>query len=224
MCCPFLERPTDALVAALEAAVPVLHEHGWEDIFIQEQGNPYISAARSIMLRKALDAKADAVVFLDYDLSFDPQDLLRLVQIEDECVAGTYRYKKDEEAYMGVIRTDAQGYPQVRQDGCIAAEWIPAGFMKLTLAGVRRFMKAYPELVYGFPEAPSVDLFNHGAIEGTWFGEDYAFSKRWGACGGEIWLIPDANITHHGKDKAFPGNFHEYMLRQPGGSNHTEAA
>ena len=43
----------------------------------------------------------------------------------------------------------------------------------------------------------SVDLFNHGAHDGAWYGEDYAFSRNWLALGGDIWIVPDLNLTHH---------------------------
>jgi hypothetical protein len=79
-------------------------------------------------------------------------------------------------------------------------------------------MAAYPELCFGPRYHPSVDLFNHGAHEGVWWGEDYAFCRRWNAIGGEIWVVPDLDLTHHSKTEAFPGNYHEWLLRQPGGS------
>lgn len=167
------------------------------------------------MLRKALDAKADVIVFLDYDLSWEPGDLLRLIETEGEVVSGAYRFKQAEERYMGRLCEDDQGRPIIRDDGCVKAEWIPAGFLKITATAVDRFMRAYPELTYGPLYAPLVDLFNHGAHKGLWWGEDYSFSRRWNEKCGDIWVVPDLNLTHHSKTEAFPGNFHQYLLRQP---------
>jgi hypothetical protein len=82
---------------------------------------------------------------------------------------------------------------------------------------VDKFMKAYPHLIYGPAYRPFVDLFNHGAHKGLWYGEDYAFSRNWNDCGGSIWLLPDVDITHHSADKAYPGNYHMYLRRRPGG-------
>ena len=203
----------------MEAAVPVIEAAGWEHAMSLEQGNPYISGARATMLRKALDGKADVVVFLDYDLSFDAEDLLTLITTPGDVVAGTYRFKKDDEEYMGSWLTDADGKPVMRPDGRIKASRVPAGFLKITKEGVDRFMREYPELIYGPRFNPSVDLFNHGAIEGVWYGEDYAFSKRWTDKCGDIWLVQNLNITHHSADKAYPGNLHEFLMRQPGGIN-----
>jgi glycosyltransferase involved in cell wall biosynthesis len=210
-CCPVLERPTDALIQAIEASVPFLTDYDHQMVF--EVGCPYISSARATMLRKALDAKADIIVFLDYDLSFPPDALVKLIETEGEVVCGTYRFKADEEKYMGRLAEDERGRPIVREDGCVKADWIPAGFLKVTATAIDAFMGAYPELCFGPRYAPSVDLFNHGAHEGVWWGEDYAFSRRWKELGGEIWTIPDLDLTHHSKDKAFPGNYRKFLLK-----------
>lgn len=211
-------------VDSLEASLPSLDAAGIEHFAVEERGCPYISAARASMLRRAMDAKADVVVFIDYDMSWGPEDLLKLIQTEGDVVSGAYRFKIDNEEYMGKLFTDERGRPIVREDGCVKAEWIPAGFLKVTKEAVNHFMGAYPELVYGPRYSPLVDLFNHGAFEGLWWGEDYAFSRRWHACGGEIWVVPDINLTHNTADTAYPGNYHQFLLRQPGGSNEPEAS
>lgn len=197
--------------------MPALKAAGYEYSSVYEIGNPYISGARASMLRKAMDAKADVVVFIDHDLSWDPADLVTLISTPGDVVAGTYRFKSEPEAYMGAL-IDGPGHrPVVREDGCIAADRVPAGFLKVTKEAVDRFMGAYPGLCYGPKYHPSVDLFNHGAHQGVWYGEDYAFSRNWIDCGGEIWVIPDLNLTHHSADQAYPGNFHNFLRRQPGG-------
>ena len=171
------------------------------------------------MLRKALDAKADVIVFIDHDLSWDAPDLLKLIETEGDVVSGTYRFKHEPEEYMGSLMPDMHGNPQVRPDGAILANYVPAGFLKVTKHAINLFMRAYPELKYGPDDfAPNIDLFNHGAHNGVWYGEDYAFSRRWNEKCGQIHIVPDLNLTHHNIDKAYPGNFHKFLLRQPGGS------
>lgn len=221
ICCPTYTRPHPATLAAIEAAIPAMDAAGIHHNLVWEIQNPYISGARAAMLRKAMDAKADVVVFLDHDVSFRPVDLVKLILTEGDVVAGLYRFKKpgEPEEYMGVLDTDDAGSVHVRDDGCIKATRIPAGFLKVTKEAVDRFMKAYSDLCYGPRYAPAVDLFNHGAHEGVWWGEDYAFSRRWTDCGGDIWVIPDLDLTHHGSDEAFPGNYHKFLMRQPGGVN-----
>ena len=219
---PSLGDLTEPYLHALAASAPLLEAASHQVSFIREIGNPYISAARATMLRKALDGQADIVVFLDYDLSWDAADLLTLIETPGDVVAGTYRFKKDDEDYMGAWETLPDTRPSLRDDGCFRATRVPAGFLKITKEAVDKFMSAYPELIYGPRYAASVDLFNHGAIDGVWYGEDYAFSKRWRDKCGDIALIPNLNIIHHSPAKAYPGNLHEFMMRQPGGCNAPE--
>lgn len=213
---PTMTRPHDAYLKALEDSVPHIKAAGWDEGTIFEVGCPYISHARATMTGKALDAGADVIVYIDHDLSWDPQDLVKLIQTEGDVVAGTYRYKKDEEHYMGAIIDGPDFRPQTREDGAILGHSVPAGFLKVTRHAIRVLMREYPELLFGDPEKPVPDLFNHGAYKGVWYGEDIAFSRRWRAIGGKIWVVPDLNLTHHG-DKAYPGNLNTFLRKQPGG-------
>lgn len=224
-CCPTVVRPHDAFLAAVEASCPALDKAGLEHQITWEVGNPYISAARATMLRRALDAKADVIVFLDHDLSWAPNDLLTLIEAPGDVVAGTYRFKDDKEDYMGSLFTDELGRPLCRRtDKCVKAHRIPAGFLKITKEAVGHFMKTYPQLVYGEPWHPHIDLFNHGAHGGLWYGEDYAFARNWVDAGGDIWIIPNLDIDHHQGDKVYRGNFHKYLERLPPAKAERKAA
>lgn len=219
-CIPTLTRPYQVCLDSLESSVPLIKAAGWDDFMVTEVGCPYISGARATMLRKALDAKADVIVFIDHDLSWRPQDLLTLIETPGDVVAGLYRFKKDEEHYMGVIQDDPKTFlPVTRKDGCIQATRVPAGFLKVTKEAVAKFMRAYPELMYGEAYSPSIDLFHHGAHKGQWWGEDYAFSRNWIDAGGELWVVPDLDLNHHTSERAYEGNFHRFLCRQPGGSD-----
>lgn len=214
-CCPTLKGPYPQFLAAMREEVPHLDAADLDHGFKWEVGCPYISHARSKMLHTALhEGKADVVVFLDHDLSWKPGDLTRLVLTDGEVVSGFYRFKLPEIEFMGALLPGEDRYPIVREDGALKAARIPGGFMKITRGAVQRFMRAHPELCYADPIAPHVDLFNHGAHEGVWWGEDYAFSRRWRALGGEIWVVPDLDITHHDHDAGdFPGNLHEFLQK-----------
>jgi glycosyltransferase involved in cell wall biosynthesis len=217
ICIPTITRPFQPTLDSIAASIPLLDEAGYDHFMVTEIGNPYISMARAMMLRKALDVKADIIIFIDHDMAWQPQDLLKLIQTEGEVVAGIYRFKySDRIEYMGVLDDD-DGVPKVRADGCLKATRVPAGFLKVTRSAINKFMVAYPHLKYGEECAPGVDLFNHGAHKGCLWGEDYAFSRNWIDAGGDIWVIPDINLDHHSKDEVFKGNYHEFLRSQPGG-------
>jgi glycosyltransferase involved in cell wall biosynthesis len=206
-CCPTVTRPYQQFLDAMYAEVPILDAAGIDHALVWEIGCPYISHARANMLRKALDTQPDAVVFLDHDLSWKPGDLLKLIQTPGDVVCGTYRFKQEDEKYMGNVVGDDDGKPIRRDDECILGNWVPAGFLKVTAQAVHDIMAAYPELMFGSRYRPHIDLFNHGAHEWIWYGEDYAFSRRWNDMGRQIWINGALSIDHHGADgTAYPGN------------------
>lgn len=219
-CIPAYTRPAQACLDSLEASVPLIEAAGYAHGAIFETGNPYISAARATMLRAALTAEADIIIFIDDDVSWEPQNLLKLIETEGEVVAGTYRTREDNPNYMGRPLQDFAGkVTSMRPDGCIEMTCVPAGFLKITKDCVTHFMLTYPELCYGTPWNYSVDLFCHGAYKGLWWGEDYSFCRRWRDAGGKVWCIPNMNIDHNTRDgkTIWRGNYHEYLMRQPGG-------
>lgn len=211
-CVPTRDKPSAPFVNALEACVPAVEAAGFDHYAVSTVGNPYISNARNEMLRKALDQWADMIVFIDDDVSWQPEDMVALLKAEGDVVAGTYRFKKDDEEYMGMLEVGESGRPLVREDGAIKAHRAPAGFLRVTRFAVAEFMREYPELVFGDSLNPSIDLFNHGAYKGQWWGEDYAFCRRYNEKCGQVWILPDLNLNHHSKDKVYEGNLHKYLL------------
>ncbi|ODN69549.1 hypothetical protein [Methylobrevis pamukkalensis] len=86
--------------------------------------------------------------------------------------------------------------------GFVRIERIGTGFMMLRREVVAS-MAAAPDIVrFRHDEAGETtvvpELFRPGVIGGTWFGEDYAFCRRWTDSGGEIWLDPEQAIRHEG--------------------------
>jgi len=225
ICTPTVERPTDAYLAALEASVPALDAAGWEHSAAFQQGNPYISAARANMLGQALKWGADVIVFIDDDVSWSPADLIKLLDAEGDVVGGNYRYKTEEEfRFMGKPFLGDKGHPLFRDsDDAVLMLALPAGFLKVTRAGIMRFLEAYPNLRMNTESEGdvNVDLFNHGAWNGTWFGEDFAFCRNWLGLGGDILCVPDLDLVHNARarwdkdgftpEKPYPSNYLDYL-------------
>lgn len=193
--------------------------------YIHELGNAYISQARSAMLKKALQDGADVIVFLDYDVSWRKGDLLKLIETDGDVVAGVYRFKTDERIeFMTALYANDAGEHFFREDGCVLADRVCAGFLKITRNTVDVFKTFYPHLVYHKPNGAKddpktvseeyVDLFNHGAYRDQWWGEDYAFCRNWNTIGGEVWIIPNLELTHHDKERGYVGNFAESLARE----------
>jgi hypothetical protein len=216
-CVPvYPKEPYPQTAAAFKAEIPFLKKAGWDAEVIYHKGNPYISAARAELLHSALKKDATVIVFVDQDISWKPGDAVRLIETDGGMVAGTYRYKNEEERYMGGLNEAEPGIAAVREDGCLEALVAPAGFLKVTREAVNKMIAAYPEHCCGEPCAPWFDMFAHGIIDGTWRGEDTAACMRWWKLGEKVWCLPDLEITHHSADRDYPGNLARYLERIAG--------
>lgn len=222
-CVPVYRKPEPEFLASLEKSIPVVKAAGWEEGSAWEVGHAYISYARTLLTRRAIMWDADQIVYLDSDVSHEPGDLLKLLETPGDVVVGTYRFKVEEEAYMGRLARQ-EGEPLVsRADGCLPLLLAPAGFMKISRVAVEMFARAYPDLDFSRPWVGGehhYDLFNHGVIkvgeDKVWFGEDYAFSLRWHQMGNPLWCIPDLNLGHHGVNgdgvrMHFMGNYRKWL-------------
>lgn len=235
ICTPYMKAPPQVYVDSMKATSDALKEAGYEGGCVLEVGNAYISYARMILLRNAMDHAPKCIVFIDYDLEWDAASFMRLIETEGDVVAGNYRYKQPVEEYMGSLISGPVGEDRIqrpiqRPDGCVMALCAPAGFLKITPNAVNSFMKAYPERIVQPLWRPSIDMFHQGAKDGTFWGEDFAFSRDWRNMGQTLWIQPNLNISHHewtteeqraageGETRGHPGNFRDYLFRQPGGS------
>lgn len=223
-CTPTYRRPQPEFIASLEKSVPVVLEAGFEECAAWEIGRAYISYSRALLLRKALNANADWIFFLDDDVSHEPGDLLRVLETPGDIVGGTYRFKSPQEEYMGRLnKKDGDPIPALARNGCYPAFFLPAGFLKISRAAVELMVAANPDLDFSRDTEEGrncFDIFQHGAIkvggEKTWFGEDYAFSLRAQLARLKLWLLPDLNLGHHGKNLDgtqfdWPGNFQKFL-------------
>lgn len=223
---PTITKPHPKMLDSMEAEVPFMQKAGLEEVWVWEVGHAYVSYARTALLRKALRWFGEddgCIVYVDHDVEWRPGDLTRLATTPGDVVAGTYRLKSPQEEYMGRLdKLENDPIPAVNHFGCLPAFLVPAGFLKITRNAVEQIVRHYPHLNFSRDQKDGdhfYDLFNHGVINNTWFGEDYAFSLRWKLMKNPIWLVPDLQIDHWGKDaegrpKSYKGNFAEYLAKE----------
>lgn len=183
-------------------------------------GSPYVQTARNELIRKFIETDADVFFSLDDDISWNAEDAIKLIQMDDDFVAGIYRLKSDDQTDMPVvINTWEDGTPKVRiSDGVISAVSVPAGFFAIKRHAIRSLIKAYPQNKYydkvDGKLVENYDLFPQGVFNGRFWGEDFAFCRLWTQINGHIWVVPDITIKHYSVDgKCYTGNYHEYLKK-----------
>ena len=167
-------------------------------------GEALLVHARNALVRLALNAKVDAILFVDADQQWDPQAALRLLAQPVDVVGCPVRKKSDREDYNVKAMN---GRLIVDDRGLIEVEAIGTGFLKVSQKAMHKawsFSDAYDHNGEEFRM-----VFQCEVIDGRLVGEDILFCKRLATWGHQIYLDPSHTITHNGM-KQYAGNFMEW--------------
>jgi hypothetical protein len=185
-----------------------------------------ITRGRNALVAKFLDdPEATHLMFIDADIGFEPQQILRMLAFDQDVVAGMYPLKDitwDEAAVRRVtadgesldhapirfVGVTCEGNEKECEDGFVTGSYAGAGFLMMKKAIFERMKDSYPYLRYtavhttSSPSlSPNQYAFFDCMIEestGEYLSEDYAFCQRWRALGGKIWLDTQSLLAHIG--------------------------
>jgi hypothetical protein len=171
--------------------------------------------------------EATHLLFVDSDILFRPEDVIKMLGLGHDLVCGAYPKKcinwdhvrkaaKADEDDLGrfaaqfVINpiVDAEkvqdGYMPSEADGngCVAILDGATGFMLLSRECIDKMVAAYPETrhlhdMHG-DRTERYALFDCAIIDGRYLSEDYLFSRRWQKIGGKVWCYLGAILGHVG--------------------------
>lgn len=165
------------------------------------------------------------LLFVDADMEFTGDDVVRLLAAEQDLVAAVGVRKRE-----GKISFCLNGreIKQSHETGLVAVDEVGTGFMMLSRACVEKMIAAYPDLKYTDRTGGQQHLllFDTKMEEGYYWSEDYVFCRRWRAIGGSVYVDPMIGLGHVG-EKVFRGTLinalthpnpeleYEGFMRQP---------
>jgi predicted O-methyltransferase YrrM len=160
-------------------------------------GNCHVDDSRNRLVRDFLNSDCSDLVFLDADVAWQADDFLKLLAYDRDVVAGVYPKKADGDAYPvktlpGEIWSDA--------DGLIEVQGVPTGFLRIrrsvleALAGRAQKYNAKNDGAYSTP-----CIFERQIHDGTRWGGDYVFCRKWREMGGRIYVDPAMRFEHSGE-------------------------
>jgi hypothetical protein len=218
-----------SLVQLTSAAGPA----GFDVAIIMLGNDALITRARSAIVAKFLDNPATThLLFIDADICFTPDSVIRMLRFDHDFVAGLYPAKlldwqqmaarfgqsgeTPEEAGLAYVGDVCAGAALKIDNGFAAGNYAGTGFQLIKRAVFERMMKAHPETKYKAlhafprPQNPSDNLYALfdcmiDPETGVYLSEDYAFCRRWKKLGGEIWLDLASRLVHTGS-YSFRGN------------------
>jgi hypothetical protein len=201
-------------VQGLMNAVQVFLSNGIPFDVRFEVGMPYVNMARNNLVRSFMESECTDLVFIDADLGFPPAAFRDLIVSNEAVVGGAYPQKNTDGSlsFAILLKTDGTDHPIVK-NGLLEAEGLPTGFLKIKRQVIQQLMDAHPELAYLDPPSGKItyDLFGMHVTDGRFYGDDYAFCKRWRDLGGQCWVIPDMTFIHCGS-RNFEGNLQDLLL------------
>lgn len=219
---------TSRYLHALLRLLPALEKRGIGHRLVTRANESLITRARNSIVAEFLGRpEFTHLLFIDADIGFTPDAVLRLLEVDKPVAATAYPMKNVDWSEIhaqaqitpdgNALRARSLKYAVNVQPG---AHDLARGFLKADAAGtgfmlIRRevfeqLIAALPELRYvndiaGYDNEFTKDRFwlffdtMHDPESGRYLSEDYAFCHRWrNACGGEIWLDVDTELTHFG--------------------------
>lgn len=170
-----------------------------------------VTRARNSIVAHFLVSECSHLFFVDADIGFGADSVLRILAHDRPVMGGLYRLKRPEAVVWAAEweRGPDGAIPTDPRTGAARVLSIGTGFLCLRRDALERMTAAYPELRYvphGAPpraawEGQCYALFEAGVDPATrrYVGEDYMFCARWRSLGGEIWCDPAILLDHHGQ-------------------------
>jgi GT2 family glycosyltransferase len=233
---------TDQYFLSMFRLSQVLMQYGIRFRITTLRNESLITRARNILTAMFLeDTSSTHLMFIDADIEFDPDSIIRMLAMNKDIIAGAYPKKtinwnqvkdaanrgEDNLASYGAdyaINLKFQpGTNKVRSHfGAVEVLDASTGFFLVKRTVVEQMVKAYPELHYNNDSAIDSRFVPHcyafwdtmiDPDDRRYLSEDYTFCRRWQKLGGEVWVDPNAKLNHVGS-YSFEGNLNNILRRQ----------
>ena len=189
-----------------------LIKRGDKVTIFDESANAIIADARAHIISKFLSSDADTLLFIDNDVAWNKGASIRLIDAEEDFVAGVYPMRKQEEEYR-ILWDETKKELWENENGFLEVDAVPFGFVKLSRDAIEKIVSWYQGLEYyseNSPDKKAWALFDPVWEDNKKFGEDFSFCKRWKRNGGKIYIDPNMTMAHVG-DSVFIGNVAEWL-------------
>lgn len=192
---PSYDKPDTSLTFSLARSREALTEAGIPSALLILEGNCHVDDSRNSIVRDFLESDCSDLVFLDADVTWEPDALVKLCQRDEDIVGGVYPYRRENGQNMPVRLMDGG---EVR-DGLREVEGLPTGFMKIRRHVLERMAAGRPwyfDKIY-----PTHLIFNRSEPdeEHTRWGGDLDFCRRWREMGGKLYALEDLRLGHVAK-------------------------
>ena len=122
----FLQCPP---MQSLMQTMITLQREGFAYEIVIEAGNCHVDDTRNSAVREFLKSDCTDLFFIDADVSFDPEAVVRFLRLPHDIVAGVYPKKQDEEDFPVRVADGIELWAD--SSGLVEVEGAPTGFMRI---------------------------------------------------------------------------------------------
>lgn len=172
-------------------------------------GDCHVDDARNTLVSRFLESNCTDLVFIDDDVSWKPEDLVKLCEYDRDVVAATYPLKQEDEDYPVAF---LGGPIQADEDGLIEVAGVPTGFLRIR----RHVLEKLANQSKWFENRSGWQvplIFERQLHDGRRRGGDYTFCCKWRDLGGKIYLDPEMFMEHTG-DHTWGGSWGHFKRNQ----------
>lgn len=191
--------------------------------FDTTENESLIPRARNVSLGRFMKkSNADYFMFIDADIHFDPQSVVRLMESDRDFTCACYPKKVvmwDEAAkcikegderppqlMSSSLVMNFKGHQQKVTDGFVEVLDGPTGFMMMKRSVVEKMYEHYKDELFCVNDHQNRDFDDYIAlfdcmidpVTKRYLSEDYAFCRRWQNMGGKIYADSRATLGHVG--------------------------
>lgn len=205
------------LAVSLARFAQVAPTHGIDIQINSICGCSVVSRARNLLAQELLDSKCDYLLFIDSDINFEPEDILRLMAWGSDpkkgIVAAVPRTRSETKTYITSLEYDENNELTMNGAGLVRAERVATAFMLVRREVFETLDKAHPEWRYFDPRAGFTVpcMFDFLMTKEGYIGEDFLFCDRAREHGFEVWIDPSISLGHMGVQE-YTGNYGKDVL------------
>lgn len=188
------DTPSADYTFAMSRTRQALSDAGIQSAYLLLQGNCHVDDARNAVVREFLLTDCTELLFLDADVSWEPEDIVRLCQHDLDIVGGVYPYRREGSDTMPFRMKSGASV----ENGLIEVEGLPTGFMKIKRRVLEEMSAVAPKYVTKANETALLfDRPTPGPDKLRW-GGDIDFCNRFRASGGRIFADVTLHLGHTG--------------------------
>ncbi len=205
------------LAVSLARFAQLAPKHGIDINIGSVCGCSVVYRARNLLVQDMLESDADYLLFIDSDINFAPEDILRLMAWAQDSkkgiVAGVPRVRDVNKTYIADLDHDENGDLTMNAMGLVRATRVATAFMLIQRNVIETMIAAHPEWQYYDKRCDKTvpALFDFKLTEEGYIGEDFLFCDRARELGFEVWVDPTISLGHMGVQE-YTGNFGEDIL------------